>query len=92
MATTTVSGSTVVFSNSTAAANLSTSLDEDSSLTYAFDVLAASGGGATHGRNCARPTRCSRRWAWKRSPNGPGVSYEPPARPPANGMSRQIVI
>ena len=45
--TTTTSTGTVVFSNSTAAANLSTTIDEDaSSLQYTFDVLAASGGGA----------------------------------------------
>ncbi|MBS3648086.1 tandem-95 repeat protein [Pseudaminobacter sp. 19-2017] len=43
MATTTVSGSTVTFSNSGAAANLTQSSNEDGSLT--FDVLAASGGG-----------------------------------------------
>ena len=48
MATTTISGSTVVFSNSTAAANLTnSSLTEDSNLNdISFDVLAASGGGA----------------------------------------------
>ena len=47
MATTTISGSTVVFSNSGAAANLTNSdLNEDSaSLVLTFNVLAASGGG-----------------------------------------------
>ena len=53
---------------------------------------AASGGGATPGCSCVRPTRCSRRWAWRRSRSGPGVSYEPPARPPANAVSKQIVV
>src|SRR5258706_5232248 len=46
MATTTVNGSTVVFSNSGAAANLTnSSLNENSVLVLSFDVLAASGGG-----------------------------------------------
>lgn len=46
MATTTVAGTSVTFSNSTAAANLGTIIDENaSSYAYAFDVLAASGGG-----------------------------------------------
>ncbi|MBZ9737457.1 VCBS domain-containing protein, partial [Mesorhizobium sp. CA9] len=45
MATTTVSGSTVTFSNSGAAANLTQSGSEDGSLLFTFDVLAASGGG-----------------------------------------------
>ena len=45
MATTTVSGSTVTFSNSGAAANLTQSGAEDGSLQFTFDVLAASGGG-----------------------------------------------
>jgi len=45
MATATIDGSTVVFSSSGAAANLTTSLTADGSLTYNFDVLAASGGG-----------------------------------------------
>ncbi|MDX8443868.1 VCBS domain-containing protein, partial [Mesorhizobium australafricanum] len=45
MATTTVSGSTVTFSNSGAAANLTQSGTEDGSLQFTFDVLAASGGG-----------------------------------------------
>ncbi|TPI37514.1 type I secretion protein, partial [Mesorhizobium sp. B2-9-1] len=45
MATTTVSGSTVTFSNSGAAANLTQSGSEDGSLQFTFDVLAASGGG-----------------------------------------------
>jgi VCBS repeat-containing protein len=44
--TTTTSGSTVVFSNSTAAADLTASGTEDGSLAFTFDVLAASGGGA----------------------------------------------
>src|SRR6185295_6465022 len=45
MATTTISGSTVTFSNSGAAANLSQTGTEDGSLAFTFDVLAASGGG-----------------------------------------------
>ncbi|MDX8529036.1 VCBS domain-containing protein, partial [Mesorhizobium sp. MSK_1335] len=45
MATTTVSGSTVTFSNSGAAADLTQSGTEDGSLLFTFDVLAASGGG-----------------------------------------------
>ena len=48
MATTTISGSTVTFSSSGAAANLSTQTSEDS-LLAAFDIstiLASSGGGA----------------------------------------------
>jgi len=46
MATTAIAGSTVVFSNSGAAANLcNTSLTEDSLGEITFDVLAASGGG-----------------------------------------------
>ncbi|MDG4879389.1 VCBS domain-containing protein, partial [Mesorhizobium sp. WSM4935] len=46
MATTTItSGSTVTFSNSGAAANLTQSGSEDGSLQFTFDVLAASGGG-----------------------------------------------
>ena len=45
MATTTVSGSTVTFSNSGAAANLSQTGTEDGTLAFTFDVLAASGGG-----------------------------------------------
>src|SRR5262245_35018108 len=44
MATTTVSGSTVTFSNSGAAANLSQTGNEDGT-AFTFDVLAASGGG-----------------------------------------------
>ena len=27
---------------------------------------------------------CSTRWAWRRSPSGPGVSCRPPVRPPAS--------
>jgi VCBS repeat-containing protein len=49
MANTTVNGTSVTFSNSTAAANLSTTVQEGnagSSYAMAFDVLAASGGGA----------------------------------------------
>ncbi|WP_064681737.1 cadherin-like domain-containing protein [Rhizobium bangladeshense] len=45
MATTTVSGTTVTFSNSGAAANLTQSGTEDGNLQFTFDVLAASGGG-----------------------------------------------
>ncbi|QPK07621.1 cadherin-like domain-containing protein [Rhizobium phaseoli] len=45
MATTTVSGTTVTFSNSGAAADLTQSGSEDGSLQFTFDVLAASGGG-----------------------------------------------
>jgi VCBS repeat-containing protein len=45
MATTTVSGTTVTFSNSGAAANLSQTGTEDGTLAFTFDVLAASGGG-----------------------------------------------
>src|SRR5262245_48359762 len=45
MATTTVSGSTVTFSNSGAAADLSQTGSEDGTLAFTFDVLAASGGG-----------------------------------------------
>ncbi|WP_183844450.1 cadherin-like domain-containing protein, partial [Rhizobium etli] len=45
MATTTVSGTTVTFSNSGAAANLTQSGTEDGSLQFTFDVLAASDGG-----------------------------------------------
>ena len=45
MATTTVSGTTVTFSNSGAAANLTQSGTEDGSLQFTFDVLGASGGG-----------------------------------------------
>src|SRR5438093_565595 len=45
MATTTIGGSTVVFSNSGAAADLATTGSEDGSLMFCFDVLAASGGG-----------------------------------------------
>ncbi|MDX8482261.1 VCBS domain-containing protein, partial [Mesorhizobium sp. VK24D] len=45
MATTTVSGSTVTFSNSGAAANLTQSGSEDGSYLFIFDVLATSGGG-----------------------------------------------
>ncbi|ANL26941.1 serralysin-like metalloprotease domain-containing protein [Rhizobium phaseoli] len=45
MATTTVSGTTVTFSNSGAAADLTQSGTEDGSLQFTFDVLAASGGG-----------------------------------------------
>ena len=45
MATTTISGSTVTFSNSGAAANLSQTGTEDGTLAFTFDVLAASGGG-----------------------------------------------
>ena len=45
MATTTVSGSTITFSNSGAAANLSQTGTEDGTLAFTFDVLAASGGG-----------------------------------------------
>ncbi|MBZ9884922.1 cadherin-like domain-containing protein, partial [Mesorhizobium sp. CA10] len=44
--TTTTSGSTVTFSNSGAAANLTQSGTEDGGLQFTFDVLAASGGGA----------------------------------------------
>ncbi|RUM02060.1 cadherin-like domain-containing protein, partial [Rhizobium chutanense] len=46
MATTTVSGTTVTFSNSGAAADLTQSGTEDGTLQFTFDVLAASGGGA----------------------------------------------
>jgi len=50
MATTTIvtstGTSTVVFSNSSAAGDLTQSGSEDGSLTFIFDVLAASGGGA----------------------------------------------
>jgi VCBS repeat-containing protein len=45
MATTTVSGSTVTFSNSGAAANITKTGTEDGSLLFSFDVLAQSGGG-----------------------------------------------
>ncbi|AIC26249.1 VCBS repeat-containing/serralysin-like metalloprotease domain-containing protein [Rhizobium etli bv. mimosae str. IE4771] len=45
MATTTVSGTTVTFSNSGAAANVTQSGTEDGSLQFTFDVLTASGGG-----------------------------------------------
>ena len=45
MATTTVSGSTVTFSNSGAAADLTQSGTEGGTLQFTFDVLAASGGG-----------------------------------------------
>ena len=45
MATTTVSGSTVTFSNSGAAANITQTAAEDASLSFVFDVLALSGGG-----------------------------------------------
>jgi VCBS repeat-containing protein len=45
MATATISGSTVVFSNSTAAANLTNTTNEDATGFLTFDVLAASGGG-----------------------------------------------
>ena len=45
MATTTVSGSTVTFSNSGAAANITQTGTEDGSLSFVFDVLALSGGG-----------------------------------------------
>src|SRR5262245_10388368 len=45
MATTTVSGSTVTFSNSGSAANLSQTGTEDGTHAFTFDVLAASGGG-----------------------------------------------
>ena len=45
MATTTIEGSTVVFSNSGAAADLAATGSEDGSLSFCFDVLAASGGG-----------------------------------------------
>src|SRR5262245_65515746 len=46
MATTTVSGSTVTFSNSGAAASITQTGTEDASLSFVFDVLALSGGGA----------------------------------------------
>ena len=46
MATTTTADGTVVFSNSTAAANLTQTGTEGGSLLFDFDVLAASGGGA----------------------------------------------
>ena len=39
---------------------------------------------ATRASSCAPPTTCSRRWAWRRSPSGPGASCWPPARPPAS--------
>ncbi|MEP9397618.1 VCBS domain-containing protein, partial [Mesorhizobium sp. KR2-14] len=45
MATTTISGSTVTFSNSGAAANITKTGNEDETLAFTFDVLAASGGG-----------------------------------------------
>src|SRR5689334_19525128 len=45
MATTTVSGTSVTFSNSGAAADLSQSITEGGSLCLSFDVLSASGGG-----------------------------------------------
>src|SRR5262245_31607581 len=46
MATTTVAGSTVTFSNSGAAANITqTGTDGDGILSFTFDVLALSGGG-----------------------------------------------
>ena len=37
----------------------------------------------------ARPTLCSRRWGWPDSPNGPGASCAPPARPPAGAARRR---
>ena len=45
MATATIAGSTVTFSNSGAAANMTQTGGEDGSRAFTFDVLAASGGG-----------------------------------------------
>jgi hypothetical protein len=33
------------------------------------------------------PTTCWRRWGWRLSPSGPGVSYRPPAKRPASATS-----
>jgi hypothetical protein len=33
------------------------------------------------GNSCGGPTTCWTKWAWKRSPRGPSVSYRPLARP-----------
>ena len=45
---------------------------------------AASAAAATRASSCAPPTTCWTRWAWRRSPSGPGASCGPPARPPAS--------
>ena len=42
----------------------------------------------TRGSSCAPPTTCWTRWAWRRSPSGPGASCGPPARPSASAPSR----
>ena len=49
---------------------------------------AASAGAWTPASSCAPPTRCSRRWASRRSPSAPRASCWPPARPPASAPSR----
>ena len=49
---------------------------------------AASAAAATRASSCAPPTTCWTRWAWRRSPSGPGASCRPPARPPASAPSR----
>ena len=37
---------------------------------------AGSAAASTRGHSFASPTRCWRRWGWRLSPSGPGVSYE----------------
>jgi hypothetical protein len=45
---------------------------------------AGSGAAVRRARNCGRRTGCSRGWAWRRSPSGPGGSCGPQARPRAS--------
>jgi hypothetical protein len=45
---------------------------------------------STRANSFASPTRCSRRWAWKVSPNAPAKNWSPPARPGANAQSRHV--
>ena len=41
---------------------------------------AANDGAPTHAKNCARPTECWRRWAWRASRIAPAASCSPPVR------------
>ena len=43
----------------------------------------------TRASSCAPPTGCSRRWAWRRSPNAPAASCRPPARRCAGARPRR---
>jgi hypothetical protein len=49
---------------------------------------AARAAASTRANNCARPTRCSSRSAWRRSPNAPAGSCWPPGRRCASAAPR----